>query len=121
MVIPVYLSAHRRRHRKPVIQIHGAVMEHLVPVPLLLGVALSQAGIQGHPAQKGPQGRIIILLKDVTECRVFGRSASLFHLFHEAVVPFIFPRIVGVGELEGAAVVGVGQPGFLYVLKNEED
>lgn len=32
---------------------------------------------------------------------------------------FVLPRIVGAGKLEGAAMVGVGQPRFLDELQRE--
>jgi hypothetical protein len=53
MIIPAYLPANGGGNREAIIQIHGAVVKNFVSVPLLIGLARTQAGVQRHPTEKG--------------------------------------------------------------------
>lgn len=113
MVVPVYLPADRRGDREGAVQEHGAVVEDLVAAPRL--------PLDLRPSENGrAQGPLVLLLVGFLEGVVRGAVGPLLFLLGGAVGVALLlellelPGVVGVGELEGAAVVRVGQPGFFY-------
>lgn len=111
MVIPVYFPADCRRYREGVVEEHGAIVEDPVLAPRLgfLDVGLSQVR-----SGENPFGGVVL-------GNVAGRVPFLFRAVRRLLPEFLeLPGIVGVGKLEGAAVVRIGEVSLFYLLEEDE-